>query len=241
MRHQEHGCRRAAGGRGRLPELAGLWSYLTGTDQSTQVPPPAHPARRYPAVLWCSSRSPWLASQVGDQPVNRQSVHDEMERTRGTLQTLLSSATPADLRRGTDGTKWTNHQLLYHMVFGYLIVLSLLRLVRMFGRLPDSYSSLFAKALNSATPPFHLVNYLGSCGGATVFRGPRLSRQMDRTIRSLHRHLDRETDASLARSMHFPVGWDPFFRDRMTLLDVYHYGTQHFDFHQRQLTLLPPE
>jgi hypothetical protein len=40
--------------------------------------------------------------------------------------------------------------------------------------------------------------------------------------------------------MHCPVGWDPFFEDRMSLADVYHYGTQHFDFHRRQLTLEEP-
>ena len=35
--------------------------------------------------------------------------------------------------------------------------------------------------------------------------------------------------------MHFPVGWDPFFKDVMTLADVYHFGTQHFDYHRAQL------
>jgi hypothetical protein len=33
------------------------------------------------------------------------------------------------------------------------------------------------------------------------------------------------------------VGWDPYFKDMMTLGDVYHYGTQHFDHHRAQLTL----
>ena len=37
--------------------------------------------------------------------------------------------------------------------------------------------------------------------------------------------------------MHFPVGWDPYFKDMMTLGEVYHYGTQHFDHHRAQLTL----
>jgi hypothetical protein len=36
---------------------------------------------------------------------------------------------------------------------------------------------------------------------------------------------------ALARSMRFPTSWDPFFTDVMTLADVYHYPTQHFDFH----------
>jgi hypothetical protein len=37
--------------------------------------------------------------------------------------------------------------------------------------------------------------------------------------------------------MAFPVRWDPFFKPVMTLADVYHYPTQHFEFHRRQLTL----
>lgn len=178
---------------------------------------------------------------VSEQPLSRRSVHDELERARSTFHALVSTASPADLRRGSDGTRWTNQQLLYHMLFGYMIVRALLGLVRTFGRLPDGYSRAFARGLNSGTRPFHVVNYLGSCGGATVFRGSRLTAKLDRTITALHRHLDQETDSALRASMHFPVGWDPFFRDRMSLLDVYHYGTQHFDFHQRQLTLKQPE
>ena len=168
---------------------------------------------------------------------SRQAVHAELERARVEFASLVERAGPADLRRTTDGTRWTNQQMLFHMLFGYLIVRALLGLVRMFGRLPDSWSSVFAAGLNAGTRPFHLVNYLGSCGGALVFRGPRLVAKFDRTIASLHRHLDAETDAALGRVMHFPTGWDPFFTDRMSLLDVYHYGTQHFDFHARQLTL----
>jgi len=81
------------------------------------------------------------------------------------------------------------------------------------------------------------LNYLGGCGGALVFHGPRLTRQLDHSIDLLHRRLDAQTEEALGRRMHFPVGWDPFFRDTMTLEEVYRYGTQHYDFHRRQLTL----
>jgi hypothetical protein len=37
--------------------------------------------------------------------------------------------------------------------------------------------------------------------------------------------------------MHMPTGWDPYFTPTMSVLDVYHFGTQHFDHHRRQLTL----
>ena len=37
--------------------------------------------------------------------------------------------------------------------------------------------------------------------------------------------------------MHFPTAWDPYFKPTMSVLDVYHFATEHFDHHRRQLTL----
>jgi hypothetical protein len=152
--------------------------------------------------------------------VDRQAIQTEMQRAKAELRALATQASPADLRRGSAGTRWTNEQLLFHMVFGYMIVRALQPLVRLFDRLPDRAGRGFAGILNAGRRPFHLVNYLGSCGGALVFHGPLLVRQMDRTVAALSRRLDQETDAALRRTMHFPVGWDPFFRDQMTLLEV---------------------
>jgi len=171
------------------------------------------------------------------ETIDARSVHEELDRARALFDHLVGSASPEALRRPTGGTRWTNQQLLFHMLFGYLVVLRLLALVRLFGRLPDRYSRVFAASLNAVTRPYDHINYLGSCGGALVFRGPRLVRRFDRTIEALHHRLDAETPDGLGRRMHFPVRWDPFFEDTMTLLDVYHFGTQHFDFHARQLTL----
>jgi hypothetical protein len=109
--------------------------------------------------------------------------------------------------------------------------------VRIFGRLPEGFGRAFAALLDAATRPFHLVNYVGSVGGALVFHGPRLTRRLDRTIARLHRRLDAESDRALGRAMHFPVGWDPFFEPTMTLAEVYVYGCRHYDFHRTQLTL----
>lgn len=171
------------------------------------------------------------------QGFDRQSIHDELERVRLDLHQLVEQATASDLRRRTEGTKWTNGQMLWHMAFGYLIVWRLLPGVRLFGRLPDVFSRRFAAALNAGTRPFHVINYLGGRSGALVFHGPRLTRLLDRIVNRLHRRLDAETDESLGRRMHFPVDWDPFFADTMTVADVYHYATQHYEFHRAQLTL----
>lgn len=170
--------------------------------------------------------------------VDRRAIHHEMDRARTEFWRLVGDASVSDLRRRSDGTRWTNQELLFHMLFGYLIVRTLLGIVRTLGRAPDSVSRTFAAALNAGTRPFHVINYLGSCGGARVIRDRRLAAKLDRTIASLHRrHLDAESDATLGRSMHFPVRWDPYFDDVMNLADLYHYGTEHFDHHRRQLTL----
>ncbi|MEU4248111.1 DinB family protein [Amycolatopsis sp. NPDC026612] len=168
--------------------------------------------------------------------MDRRAVHEQWERDRATLHELVAAATAADLRRRSAGTRWTNGQLLFHLVFGYQIVRALLVLVRLFGRLPHSVSRRFAAALDAATPPFHVINYLGSCGGGLL--GPeRAAAWLDHIIASLHRSLDRATEADLARGMHYPTRWDPFFRPTMTMADVYRYPSLHFAFHRQQLTL----
>jgi hypothetical protein len=60
---------------------------------------------------------------------------------------------------------------------------------------------------------------------------------MRRTLRALRRRLARESEHTLALTMHFPTDWDPYFRSTMTVREVYHYGTEHYEHHRGQLTL----
>jgi len=168
-------------------------------------------------------------------------VHVELERARATFHELLDGSCDADLHRRSNGTRWTNQQLLFHMLLGYLIVRALGVLVRVFGRLPVGASWPFAWLLNSATKPFDVINYLGSCMGGAVLSPQHMGALFDRVVAALHRRLDAEDEADLARGMYYPTRWDPFFRNFMTLADVYHFPTQHFDFHRRQLTLGEPQ
>ena len=104
------------------------------------------------------------------------------------------------------------------------------------GRLPRTVSGTFAAALNAATRPFHVVNYLSALPGSRVLSGPAMVRLMDRSIGQLRTRLARESERTLSLAMHFPVGWDPYFKDVMTVADVYDYPTKHYDHHRRQLT-----
>ncbi len=41
---------------------------------------------------------------------------------------------------------------------------------------------------------------------------PQIEALLEWTITRLKQHLDSEHEADLHRPMHFPVGWDPFFK-----------------------------
>ncbi len=162
-------------------------------------------------------------------------ITDEMRRAQAEFHQLIATSAPEDLDRPSNGTRWTNRQLLFHMVLGYGVVRTLLPLVRTLGRL--GHSRGFAAALHAARRPFHGINYLGPCVASRLLSLRAVIALLDRTIRGLERSLAAETDQGLALSMHMPTSWDPYFTPTMSVLDIYHFGTQHFDHHRRQLTL----
>lgn len=172
--------------------------------------------------------------------VDREAIYGELRRARVTFRLLVEDARPDDLARASDGTRWTNQQLLFHMLLGYLIMRALIALAVVFADLPESANRAFARLLDAASTPFDLVNYLGSCAGAKVFSRGLMVRKLDRVTMALEQQLRAETSGRLRLGMHYPTRWDPFFKDFMTLADLYHYPAQHFDFHQRQLTLGQP-
>lgn len=169
--------------------------------------------------------------------VDRQAIIDELERARGDFHRFLDGASKGELSKPSRGTRWTNEQLLFHMLFGYILVRVLLVIARLFWRMPDGASRRFSQILNAVTGPFHVVNYLGSCGGALGLNHRRMGPAFDRTVDAIERRLIREAEDDLRRGMHYPNRWDPYFTDFMTLEDIYRYPTLHFDHHARQLTL----
>jgi hypothetical protein len=169
--------------------------------------------------------------------MDRSVAHEEWERARREFRQLIEQADEAALRRPSNGTRWSNRQLLFHMLLGYLILRALLRLVRVFGRLPRRASRRYAWLLNAGTKPFDVANFLGSYVGGNTISPERMALMFDHVIDKLHRRLDAESESDLARGMCYPMRWDPFFKEYMTLEDVYRFPTQHFDFHRQQLTV----
>ena len=169
--------------------------------------------------------------------MDRGAIDRELEAARAALHQLLTTADAADLRRRSDGTRWTNHQLLFHCVLGYAVVRVLLPLVRLMGRLPVPVGRGWTALLNAAAQPFHVVNYLGPVAAARVLPPARIDALAGRVIAGLRRALARETEAALRRGMPLPTRWDPYFTEWMSLAEVYRYATTHFEHHRRQLTL----
>ena len=65
------------------------------------------------------------------------------------------------------------------MVFGYMVVQRLLVFVRIFSRLPDPVSRVYANILDAATNPFHFINYYGSCAAALVDNRRRMGAKLE--------------------------------------------------------------
>jgi hypothetical protein len=168
---------------------------------------------------------------------DRREILAGYQRAHAELRQILASADRAALRRRSSGTRWTNEQLLFHMVFGYMVVRALLPLVRVVSRLPRPVGRAFAGLLNAGTVPFDVVNYWGSRFAAVYFNRQRMAAKLERTLAALSRRMARESEKSWGRAMDFPSRWDPFFTPQMTLGAVYAYPTLHFDFHRKQLSL----
>ena len=93
-----------------------------------------------------------------DWSAQRSAVRAELEAARHTFGGLIVAAGGGELDRPSNGTRWTNRELLFHMLFGYLVVRALLPMVKVFNGLPDGIGRGFAAVLNSATRPFNVVN-----------------------------------------------------------------------------------
>jgi hypothetical protein len=73
--------------------------------------------------------------------MDKEQICAEMDRVSRDFRELLDTATVAELRKPTDGTKWNNEQLLFHMLFGHLLVRNLRFLVWGFSRIPGEAST----------------------------------------------------------------------------------------------------
>jgi hypothetical protein len=170
---------------------------------------------------------------------DRSLVLVELAAARERFVTVAGELGDANRDRASVGTRWTNHQLLFHMLLGYLVVWPLLVVIEVFDRLPPVAGRQFAGLLNRSLRAFDAVNFWGGCLGATVLSPARIGRLGEWVIAGWERRVQSAGDGTLNRVMCFPTRWDPFFTEAMSIGDLLRYPTQHFRFHERQLDLTP--
>jgi hypothetical protein len=159
-----------------------------------------------------------------------------LESARSTFHMLIESISEDDLRRKSNNPGWTNGQILFHMAFGFILLPSLVRMIRFWALFPTGYSRPFAAVLDASTPAFNWINGLGPRFGARVYSGPALARKYDRTHARILKILDSTRPQDMALGMHYPKRWDPLFDGYLTLERLFRYPADHLRSHVAQLS-----
>jgi hypothetical protein len=160
-----------------------------------------------------------------------------LEWIRADYDAITRDAAPGRLDALSDGTRWTNRELLFHMWFGQRIARVMVPVMGGVSRLPAAASRGYARMLAGATGPYEWVNYAASVGGARVAGLDRARRWMAHDTDWLVRWGERATEADLRRGMSVPRQWDPYFAPWMSRSDLLEWAPRHYRHHRQQLTL----
>lgn len=164
-------------------------------------------------------------------------VRADLEWVRDDFDHLVSNVATGDLDAPTNGTKWTNRGLLFHLWFGQRIARSFIPLIGGFSRLPPGASRAWARLLAGVTKPYEWVNYIASAAGGRLVPIQVTRAWMRRDTDALIRWAEQASPADLARGMSVPPSWDPYFLPWMSRADLLAWAPKHYRHHRAQLTL----
>jgi hypothetical protein len=131
-------------------------------------------------------------------------VRADLEWVRDDFDHLVSNVATGDLDAPTNGTKWTNRGLLFHLWFGQRIARSFIPLIGGFSRLPPGASRAWARLLAGVTKPYEWVNYIASAAGGRLVPIQVTRAWMRRDTDALIRWAEQASPADLARGMSVP-------------------------------------
>ena len=166
----------------------------------------------------------------------RERVRTGLEAAHRRFHALLDSLSEADWTAPSRNPAWTNGQLVYHILFAFVLIPALFWMIKFWSRLPSRYSRRFAQILNFSTPVFNRINAIGPRGQALVFGRKRAGAIFDRVYRSILKKVDSLRGDEWSAGMHYPRRWDPTFGDFMTFEDLFKYPPAHFEHHLSQLS-----
>lgn len=163
----------------------------------------------------------------------------ELEQARTAFHAALDALPPGAWRAPSRNPGWSNAELCFHMLLGFILVPLLLPLMRWMSRLPAWCDAGFAWLLNAGTPVFNRVNALGPRVAARLLSREAIARQFDRAHARIIRRLGELSERDLGRGMHYPTRWDPRFGPVMTAEELLRYPVAHLEHHLRQLAVTP--
>jgi hypothetical protein len=166
----------------------------------------------------------------------RVAIKSKLDQTRSEFHVLLISLSEKDLKLRSKNEGWTNGEILFHIVFAFLLVLTLVPMMRFWSRLPKCYSKNFASVLNFCTVPFNWVNGFAPRMARTIFKRKRLGDLFDRIYSRLIKLLESTKASEWESGMYYPDKWDPLFDEYMTLEKLFYYPIRHFEFHAGQIS-----
>ncbi|HEX6728466.1 MAG TPA: DinB family protein [Pyrinomonadaceae bacterium] len=165
----------------------------------------------------------------------RARLRAELEAGREEFHSMADAISEPGWNESSNNPGWTNGQVLFHILLGFILVLPLSWLLIFFGHLPRVCGKAFAAILNFSTPLFHWINKIGPRAAARVLGRNGVIRMFGQVHRAILIRLERVRSSQWALSMHFPTRWDPRFRADMRLEDLFFYPVAHLRHHSAQL------
>jgi hypothetical protein len=164
-------------------------------------------------------------------------VRADLESIAREYRAILKDALPEELDLPTNGTAWTNRQLLFHMLLGQRITRMVIVVIGVFSRLPAGASRGWAAGMAAVTPLYNRLNFAGGVVGGRLFTEARMVRQMEAVTAKILHYYDHASPDQMARGMSIPPSWDPYFSSWMDRAELMKWAPMHYQHHRRQLTL----
>jgi hypothetical protein len=164
-------------------------------------------------------------------------VREDLAWVADDFAALLGSAQSDALDAPSVGTRWTNRQLLFHMLLGQRITRMVIVVMGGFSRLPPGASNGFSRLLVALTRPYNELNWFGGVIGGRINSIASMRRQMDSVTSGILKWYDQADTQTLHRGMTVPSSWDPYYTPWMDRADLLRWAPRHYRHHRGQLSL----
>jgi hypothetical protein len=172
---------------------------------------------------------------TSDIETRRAKLRSDLAAARQEFCDMVAATAGQSWAKPSHNPCWTNGQLLFHVLIGFILVMPLAGILVFFGHLPAVCSRIFAAILNFSTPLFNRINAVGPRAGARLLGQEGLITKFDQVHGAILERLEHVRPSDWALAMHYPTRWDARFKTPMRLEDLFRYPVDHLRHHRGQL------